>query len=135
MMKQLRIYSKARMILALLIVLLSRSVFAQTSVVQGVVRDDKGVITGATVKIKGETNAVVTNVNGNYKISVSPNATIVVSFVGYNNKELNLKDYKPKDGVYTIDVDMEAAAGNLDEVVVVGFATQKKADLTGAVGA
>jgi len=133
-MKQLLISNKARTILVLLFLLFSYTSFAQSLVVQGVVRDDKGVIPGATVKVQGQTNtAVLTNVSGAYKINASAGAILEISFIGYNTRQISLKDFKANQGVYTIDVDLETSNSNLNEVVVVGFGTQKKIDLTGSV--
>jgi len=135
MMKQLLIFNKARTILVLLFLLFSYSGFAQSLVVQGVVRDDKGTIPGASVKVKGGTGSVLANVTGAYKINVSTKeATIVVSYIGYVTREISLKDYNASGGIFTVDVDLETANNDLSEVVVVGFGTQKKIDLTSAVG-
>ncbi|MEO8948532.1 MAG: TonB-dependent receptor plug domain-containing protein, partial [Mucilaginibacter sp.] len=134
MMKQIPAFTKASITLVLFL-LCAYSSFAQTLVVQGVVRDDSGVLPGATVKIKGQTRPVLTNVSGVYKINApAPDATIVVSFLGYTTREINLKDYNAVNGNYTIDVDLQTTSNDLNEVVVVGFGTQKKVDLTGAVG-
>lgn len=136
MTKHLLIFNKVRMVLALLAVLFSYSdSFAQTLLVQGVVRDAKGIIPGTSVYVKGfPGKGVSTNTDGTYKINVTPNTTLVFSFIGYNAREINLNDFKPSNGVYKIDVDLASANNNLNEVVVVGFGSQKKVNLTGAVG-
>ncbi len=97
--------------------------------VSGTVTDDTGQpLPGVSVVVKGTTQGTVTNADGSYSISNIPdNATLVFSFVGMRTKEVNVGSQT------SINVTMAEDAIGLDEVVVVGFGTQKKADLTGAV--
>ena len=108
--------------------LMSVVAFAQKSVT-GKVSDSKGEgLPGASVTVKGTTTGSISDATGNFKINV-PNSggTLVFSSIGYKNQEVKL------GGQSTIDVSMEEDAANLDEVVVTGYGTQSKRDITGAV--
>jgi TonB-linked SusC/RagA family outer membrane protein len=101
--------------------------FAQTTVT-GVVKDDQGVtLPGVTVKIKGTTTAVATDVNGKYSINVPGNETLVFSFIGFNDQE------QPVNNRSMINVTMASSNKQLNEVVVIGYGTQKKSDVTSAI--
>lgn len=101
----------------------------QKIVVNGVVKDHSGdPIIGASVVEKGTTNGTVTDLDGNFTLSVSPKGMLEVSFIGY--KSQNVKIVSGHELIITLQEDTEV----LDEVVVVGFGTQKKVNLTGAVG-
>ncbi|MDB5143631.1 MAG: SusC/RagA family protein [Mucilaginibacter sp.] len=106
---------------------------AQSLVAQGVVRDSKGLLPGVTVHVKDGAGNVATLADGTYKVNVTPDATLVFSFIGYTTREIKLSDYKSSDGIFKIDIDLTTADNNLNEVVVVGFATQKRINLTSAV--
>ncbi|GHT00837.1 SusC/RagA family TonB-linked outer membrane protein [Bacteroidia bacterium] len=96
--------------------------------VTGVVSDADGPIIGASVIEKGNPgNGVATDVDGKYSLRVSPSATIVMEYLGYSTQSV------PVNGQTTINVTLTQDAANLDEVVVVGFGTQKKVNLTGAI--
>lgn len=84
-------------------------------------------IVGATVVQKGTTNGSVSDINGKYKISVPKGADLVFSYVGYQKKEVNVKD------AGTIDVALAEEISTLNELIVIGYSTQKKTDKTGAV--
>lgn len=84
---------------------------------------------GVTVVLKGTTQGTVTDIDGAYTIEVPANGTLVFSFIGMTTQEV------PVNGQKTIDLDMEADAIGLDELVVVGYGTQKKENLSGAVDA
>ena len=107
--------------------LFSMSVFAQTQEVTGNITDDQAMpLLGANVLEKGTSNGAVTDFDGNYTIKVSQGATLVVSYVGYETKEIVV-------GAQTV-INMTLKSDNtLDEVVVVGYGTQRKSDLTGAI--
>ncbi len=100
---------------------------AQNTTVKGVVSDADGPIIGATVRVKGAANGTVTDFDGNYSISVAPGQTIQFSYVGYLTKEVKVGNQS------TINVTMETDDKMLSEVVVVGYGTMRKSDLTGAV--
>ena len=102
---------------------------AQTQLVTGHVTsaEDGEPLIGVTVAVKGKTQGVSTDIDGNYSINVSSDATLKFSYIGYTSVE------KAVNGNSKIDVVMSPAADQLDEVVVVGYGTVKKSDLTGAV--
>lgn len=108
--------------------LMSVVAFAQKSVT-GKVTDSKGEgIPGASVTLKGTTTGSISDATGSFKISVPNSGGILVfSSIGYKNQEVKLS------GQSTIDVTMEEDAANLDEVVVTGYGTQSKREITGAV--
>jgi len=97
--------------------------------VSGKVLDETGKgLPGAAVKIKGTTQGTVTDQNGNFKLKgLDDNAILVISFIGYDTREV-----KP-DNKSEMIITLSPRASNLDDVVVVGYGTQKKVNLTGAV--
>jgi len=96
--------------------------------VKGTVKDATGTtLIGATIGIKNGKNLAVTDVNGNFLVSVPDNAILTVSYIGYQTQDV------PVAGQTEITIVLKEAAGNLNEVVVVGYTTQRKKDLTGAV--
>jgi len=97
--------------------------------VAGVVRDTDGQpIPGVTVQVEGTTTGAFTDVNGRYTVDVpGPNAVLAFSFVGYTQVTV------PVNGRNVIDVTLEEATEALDEIVVVGYGTVRKSDVTGAV--
>lgn len=101
----------------------------QTITVKGQVVDQDGEpLIGATVKVKDSNAGAVTDVDGNFQITVPANAILVVSYVGYQDKEVAVR------GRAIIEsIQLSADETVLDQVVVVGYGTQKKADLTGSV--
>lgn len=106
------------------------SVHAQDITVQGKVADEVGeAIPGVTIMVKGTGNGTVTDMNGNYSLSgVDPDGTLVFTFIGYKSQDV------PVNNRSTVDVELESDVKALEEVVVVGYGTQKKANVTGAVG-
>lgn len=116
-------------LLTLLVALISLSVSAQNVTVKGTVKDKTGeTVIGASVVEKGNTsNGTITDIDGNYTLSVPSNATIVFSYVGMTTQEVSVK------GKTTIDIVMEDDAQALEEVVVIGYGSVKKKDLTGSV--
>lgn len=105
------------------------TVHAQQKVnVTGQIKDSQGTpLSGVTIREKGGTLATSTNVSGTYSLSVNPNATLVISYVGYQNQEIVL------NGRNAINVTLESASSAIDEVVVVGYGKQKKEKLLGSV--
>lgn len=96
--------------------------------ISGVIRDRHGdPVIGGTVTEKNTTNGTMTNLEGNFKIEVSENATLLVSFIGYETQEIKVKDKS------NIEVVLEEDTRLLDEVVVVGYGTQKKVNVTGSI--
>ncbi|MFH6602837.1 SusC/RagA family TonB-linked outer membrane protein [Maribacter algicola] len=109
-------------------VILLSATYAQ-STITGTVTDETGTpLPGVSVVVQGTTTGVSTDFDGLYSISVDdPGSTLVFSYIGYLTQEL------PIGGNSTLDVQMQEDVQNLDEVVVVGYGTQKKATLTGSV--
>ena len=120
---------KLKLLLIVLFIGISSNAFAPATPVSGVVVDDQGIaLPGANVLEKGTTNGVVTDFDGNFTISVEDaNATLSVSYIGFETKEIKL------DGSQSYSVQLATASTGLDEVVVIGYGTVKKSDLTGAV--
>lgn len=118
-----------RSIMAFLILISSFSLFAQELQVKGVVTsaDDGQPIPGLTVVVKGTTNGTITDFDGNYTLKVAGNSTLVFSFVGMTNQEI------PVNNRSVINVVMAAEVTSIDEVVVVGYGTQKVTKVSGAI--
>lgn len=112
-----------------LALLFSLSVKAQTAAnIRGTVTDEKGeTLPGVSVKVKGTTTGTVTDINGKFTVSARPGQTLVFSYVGYKSSQLLLKDTNP------VTVSLTPSASSLNEVVVVGYGSQKKLSLTTAV--
>lgn len=106
----------------------SAAEITQQQTVTGTVVDATGPIIGASIVVKGTSVGTITDVDGNFSISVSKGATLVVSYIGYINQEVVVTG-KP------LNIKLVEDSKQLDEVVVVGFATVKKQNLTGAVSA
>jgi hypothetical protein len=101
---------------------------AQTTPVKGSVRNEKGeALPGATVTVKGRPTSAATDQDGNFTIQAPPGATLTISAVGYAPYEQKL------NGRAELNIVLQLKAAELNDVVVVGYGTQKKADLTGAV--
>ncbi|MCR9062664.1 MAG: TonB-dependent receptor [Cytophagales bacterium] len=99
------------------------------TIITGTVKDQNGeAVIGATIVVKGTTNGVSTNVDGSFELkNVNPEDYLVVSFIGYIKQEIAVGN-KTK-----FDIILEEETSLLDEVIVVGYATMKKSDVTGAV--
>lgn len=96
--------------------------------VKGTVKDASGeVVIGASVLEKGTTNGVITDLDGNFILSVSPKGTLVFSYVGYATQEI------PVNGKSSFQIVMNEDSKVLNEVVVVGYGTMRKKDLTGSI--
>ena len=135
-------YCKIALLILLggLIQLNSTYVYAQKNVneekdkggtITGNIRDVNGEpIIGASILVKGTTVGTTTNLDGYYTLNnVAPNAVLIISYIGMNTQEVYVK------GKDLINVTLEDASIGIDEVVVVGYGTQKKVNLTGAVSA
>jgi TonB-linked SusC/RagA family outer membrane protein len=111
-----------------LLIALSGTLAAQNSTIRGTVSDSDGALPGATIAVKGSTNATVSGIDGNYTITVpSSNAVLVFSFLGYATQEVAVGNRT------VIDVTLTETAKSIDEVVVIGYGMQRKADLSMAV--
>ena len=117
---------KSKLITCLLMLLAGTSLFAQKVSVTGTVSDQIGPVIGASVVEKGTSNGAVTDLDGNFTLSVNPGATLVVSSIGYTTQELPIGTQTRFAIVLTEDNQF------LDEVVVVGYGTMKRSDLSGA---
>ena len=99
--------------------------------VTGVIKDASGEsVIGASVNKKGTTNGTISDMDGNFSLTVSPNSTVSVSFIGYTTQEFVIRRNN-----MTINVVLKEDSKMIDEVVVVGYGVQKKENLTGAVSA
>ncbi|RGM48923.1 TonB-dependent receptor [Bacteroides sp. OM08-11] len=118
-----------RAFLLSLLAVISLSVSAQNVTVKGTVTDKTGeTVIGASVVQKGNTsNGTITDIDGNFSLSVPSNATLVISYVGMTTQEIAVKGQK------TINVVLADDAQALEEVVVIGYGTVKRKDLTGSV--
>jgi TonB-linked SusC/RagA family outer membrane protein len=115
---------------ALLVIIPQNHAYAQTQkkTIKGRVTNEKGeAVSGASVQVKGTTTGTNTDSKGDYSISVADNATLVISYVGYDSRELKVGNS------LTLDVKLEPANKELDQVIVVGYGTQRKKDVTGSV--
>ena len=97
----------------------------QTKQVSGQVTDSQGPLIGATVMEKGTNNGTVTDFDGNFSLNVNPGATLVVSYVGYESQEV-----KAADGMR---VNLKEDGHVVNEVVVIGYGTQRREAVTGSV--
>ena len=117
---------KQKFVTFMLAFLATTALFAQNKVT-GTVSDDLGPAIGVSVMEKGTSNGVITDLDGNYVISVRPGATLVFSSIGYATQEIAVGTQS------VINVKLSEDAEFLDEVVVIGYGTVKKSDLSGAV--
>ncbi|MEW4925454.1 TonB-dependent receptor [Algibacter sp. 2305UL17-15] len=101
---------------------------AQTVTVKGVVTGDGIPLAGASIIVVGTNKGAVTDFDGNYEITADTNSTLRFSYLGYVSQDVKV------NGQTQIDVSMKEDAAALDEVVVVGYGTQKRKEITGAVG-
>jgi TonB-linked SusC/RagA family outer membrane protein len=108
----------------------AQNMYSQDKTITGTVIDETGQpLPGASVLVKGTNNGSQTDFDGNYSVSVTSDATtLIISYVGFIAQEIAIADKS------SINIQLVADASQLDEVVVVGYGTQKKVNLTGAVG-
>ena len=115
-----------KFIASALLAMVSTIMCAQKIEVSGTVVDPNGeTIIGASIMEKGTTNGTVTDFDGNFKLTTASGAKIVVSYIGFMTQELNAEP--------TMKIVLKEDAQSLQEVVVTGYTTQRKADLTGSV--
>src|SRR5450432_1163758 len=118
------------LILALFALVFSNvTVLAQTHPVTGkiVANENGGSLAGVTVKVKGSNASAITAADGSFTINAAPNATLIISSVGYSSQEIPLRNLS------TVSVRLIADAQALQQVVVVGYGTVKRKDLTGSI--
>jgi TonB-linked SusC/RagA family outer membrane protein len=121
---------RKKTILLLLVALVSAgSLFAQNIRVQGVVVDKKTgeTLIGSSILQKGTTNGTITSVAGEFSITVPQNSVLAVSYVGYVSQEIKVTSDSP------LRIQLQEDNKSLDEVVVIGYGTAKKRDLTGSI--
>lgn len=96
--------------------------------ITGTVTDEHGdPIIGANIVEKGTTNGIITDLNGNFSLSIAKNALILISYIGYHSQEIRITNQQ------NLKITLVEDTKALEEVVVIGYGTQKKADLTGSV--
>ena len=106
----------------------TRAYCQQSRTISGVVKNSQGeTIIGANIVEKGTSNGTITNVDGLFTLRVSPNAILKVSYMGYTEQDVNTRNKNKLEIILTEDARL------IDEVVVVGYGSVKKRDLTGAV--
>ena len=108
--------------------LVSSSIFAQNRITGKITNQaDNQPIAGATVQEKGTTNATQSGTDGSFAINAASNGTLVVTVVGFASQEVGI------NGRSDLSITLETVAGGLDEVVVVGYGTQRRTNVTGAI--
>lgn len=127
--KKISCILKFRQLFLITLSVLTLSTFAQNKTISGTVTDKAGEeIIGASIIAKGTTNGTITDLDGKFSLQNIPeNATIQISFVGYQTVEIPVK------GQTNFKITLEEDSEILDEVVVVGYGIQKKSDVTGAM--
>ncbi|MEQ9303818.1 MAG: carboxypeptidase-like regulatory domain-containing protein [Marinoscillum sp.] len=103
------------------------SAYAQETI-SGKVTDENGEgLPGVTLQVKGTSTGTVTDIDGKYSLSVSPDAEVVVSFIGYIPQTISI------NGRSVINVALDIDIAELSEVVVIGYGSVRKSDITGSV--
>ena len=119
---------KTRFLLLAVFFVLMQAGWSQNSLVSGTITDESGVtLPGVNVIEKGESNGTSTDFDGNYQLSVSSGATLVFSYIGFKAQEI------PVSGRNVINVTLEEDTQDLEEVVVIGYGTQLRENITGSV--
>src|SRR5687767_3530538 len=118
--------NRKKIIPALLLLFFSQLLFAQGRL-QGKVTSGDTALAHVTVQIKGTNMATLTDNNGNFSIAASPDATLVVSAIGFTTQEIRVNNQT------TINVNLEPNLMQLEQVIVVGYGTQSRATVTGAI--
>ena len=114
--------------LLLLLCLIPLCSIAQNITVKGIVKDNLGEsVIGANVTEKGTTNGMITDLDGNFSLTVQKNATLVISYIGYVTQEIAIK------GNTNLNITLKEDSKALEEVVVIGYGTAKKSDVTGSI--
>ncbi len=111
-----------------LVVLYEREDEVKDVAVKGIITDESGkALEGASIKVKGNRTGTYTSATGEYSLTVPDNSILVVSYVGYEPVEI------PVGGRTSINVTLKASSQKMDEVVVIGYGTANKRDLTGSI--
>ena len=114
-----------KILLSMMFILASTLMYAQTEITGTVIDETGEGVIGATVMEKGTSNGAVTDLDGNFTLKVAPGATIVITYIGYNDVEM--------PAAPNMKIELKENTSELTEVVVTGYTTQRKADLTGAI--
>tara|TARA_R110000868_G_scaffold89492_1_gene249083 strand:+ start:3527 stop:6640 length:3114 start_codon:yes stop_codon:yes gene_type:complete len=115
-------------VLCFLTILFSVYVQAQNLVVNGIVNDESGMpVPGASILLKDTTKGTITDFDGNFSLEASSNGVLVISYIGYTTLEV------PINGRNKMSITLQTDEQLLDEVVVIGYGTQKKSVVTGAI--
>lgn len=114
--------------IAMLLCLIPLYAFSQSVVIRGIVKDARGeTVIGASVVEKGTTHGTITDLDGNFELQVDLKSTLVVSFVGFKTQEI------PVNGKTSFNIILKEDTEVLDEVVVIGYGTARKSDVTGSI--
>src|SRR5688572_9092752 len=117
-------------LLSMLALFISVLTFSQNRSISGKVTDAKDgtPLPGVSVQVKGQSTGATTDMNGSFSVSVESGATLVFTHTGYEGHQVKV------GGEETLNVQMQLSKGSMSEVVVIGYGTVKKKDLTGSVG-
>ncbi|RFS20704.1 TonB-dependent receptor [Chitinophaga silvatica] len=113
--------------LCFIFLLSSQCLFAQQGTIRGRVLADGTGVPGATVQVKGTASGTQTNDKGEFTLTVSPNSILIISAIGFTTQEVRVNNRM------NIDIQLESATKTLEQLVVVGYGTTKRKDLTGAI--
>lgn len=120
--------AKAKCWMFLVLLFVTAQTFAQQRIVTGKIVDEHGEsIIGANIMEKGTSNGVISDIEGNFSIKVASDATLVISYIGYAQQEVAVK------GKSKLTIHLAEDAQTLNEVVVIGYGSARKKDLTGAI--
>lgn len=127
-MKNSRIrYLQRAVVLLLLNALFAITAYAQEINVKGNIIDDENFpVIGATILVKGTTNGTTSDFDGNFSIRTEKNSVLSISYIGYESQEIIVNSE-------TINIQLKSASEMLEEMIVVGYGTMKKSDMTGAI--
>ncbi|WP_343328555.1 TonB-dependent receptor [Polaribacter staleyi] len=126
--EQLTLFKKRSILLLLFAIYAIPQFYAQNINVKGIIKDEKGItIPTANILVKGTTIGTLSDFDGNFTIEADTNATLVISFLGYKTQEI------PINGRTSITVILAEDTSALDEIVIVGYGSQKKASITGSI--
>ena len=118
---------KAKGLIVLLICLLAMGANAQETISGKVMNESGEALIGVTVTVQGTNTGTVTDFDGNFSLQASPDAVLEISYIGYKKQTI------PLNGQRNINVSLGVDAEVLDEVVVIGYGSVKKSDVTGSV--
>ena len=127
-MKNSRIrFLQRAVVLLLLNALFAITAYAQEINVKGNIIDDENFpVIGATILVKGTTNGTTSDFDGNFSIRTEKNSVLSISYIGYESQEIIVNSE-------TINIQLKSASEMLEEMIVVGYGTMKKSDMTGAI--